>query len=279
MKVQRSSGALAFSIVVHVVVAALILNAAFHYDFSTEPKAAYSPPVREQITYVLAAPAGGVTGGIDSTAKPARAKTPSAGVVVPLQVPLSVTPLEPSTGGQPGGVQGGKGVAQEVSPLTGITPSLPDPRLATDPHAFTPLPKTHAERVDSAVRATILAYNDSVERVMRARGRAPGDWTYEKNGQKWGIDGSKIYLGKYAIPSAVLAALPIRLGQANPGDGLTDRLAPTRRADLLMHAESQAHDEEFNSAVKRIRERKDKEREERRRGDQTKPIASGPDVP
>jgi hypothetical protein len=37
----------------------------------------------------------------------------------------------------------------------------------------------------------------------------------------------------------------------------------SRRADLLMHATSQEHDDEFKSAVKRIRERKDAERRER----------------
>ena len=272
MNIRRPAGPLAFSIAVHVVLATLILSAAFHYDFSTEPGTVYNAPAREQITYVATAPRGGVTGGTDSTAMPARAKTPSAGLVVPLQVPTSVTPIAPPAGGQPGGVEGGKGVAPEVTATTGVTPASPDPRLIADPHAFYPVPKTHAERVDSAVRATILAYNDSVERVMRARGKQPGDWTFEKNGQKWGIDGNKIYLGKYAIPSAVLAALPIRLGQANPGEGINDRLAPTRRADLMLHADAAYHDEEFSSAVKRIRERKDREREERKKGDTPPPV-------
>jgi hypothetical protein len=271
VKTRRPSGPLAFSIGVHIALAAIILNAAFHYDFSKLTPAPVQP-VREQVTYVVASPRGGVTGGTDSTARAAKAKVAATGIVAPLVVPTVVRPIETPAGGQPGGVDGGKGVAPELSPITGITPANPDPRLTTDPHAFLPDPKTHAERVDSAIQATILAYNDSVEKVMRARGKAPGDWTFEKNGQKWGIDGNKIYLGKYAIPSAVLAALPIRLGQANPGEGLADRLAPTRRADLLMHASSQEHDVEFNSAVKRIRERKDKEREERKKTEETKPL-------
>ena len=62
--------------------------------------------------------------------------------------------------------------------------------------------------------------------------------------------------------SAVLAALPIRL-QGNPGEGFTDRLAPTRRADIMVHADAAFHDEEFKSAIKRIRERKDRERAEK----------------
>jgi hypothetical protein len=171
-------------------------------------------------------------------------------------------------------VEGGTGRSVATNPVTGIVPAQPDPRLTTEGTIFFPAPKSHAERVDSAVRATIAAYNDSVARAYAMRGRAPGDWTYEKNGQKWGMDPNKIYLGKFAIPSAVLAALPIRV-QGNPGEGLVDRLAPTRRGDILVHAESQAHDDDFNAAIRRIRERKDKERAERQ-GDRDKP--RNPDI-
>jgi hypothetical protein len=279
MKQRRPAGPLAFSIVVHIAVATAILNAAFHYNFEKSPTATTTQPERERITYVAAAQRAGVTGGTDSTAKPARATTPSPGLVAPLRVPTSIAPVQPATGGLPGGVDGGKGIGAEITDVTGITPGTPDPRLTTDPHAFYPEPKTHAERVDSAVKASILAYNDSIEKLMRARGKQPGDWTFEKNGQKWGIDGNKIYLGKYAIPSAVLAALPIRLGQANPGEGFTDRLAPTRRADIMLHADAAIHDEEFNSAVKRIRERKDREREEQKKSEGTRPVAAGTDIP
>jgi hypothetical protein len=76
------------------------------------------------------------------------------------------------------------------------------------------------------------------------------------------MDGSKIYLGKFAIPSAVLAALPLRI-QGNPGETIADRLVTTRRGEVLEHSQAQFHDLEFKSAVKRIRERKDKERQER----------------
>jgi hypothetical protein len=37
----------------------------------------------------------------------------------------------------------------------------------------------------------------------------------------------------------------------------------THRGEVLEHAASQYHDDEFKSAVKRIRERKDRERRER----------------
>jgi hypothetical protein len=101
-----------------------------------------------------------------------------------------------------------------------------------------------------------------VAKAAAQAGRKPGDWTFERNGKKWGVDGNNIYLGKFSIPSAVLAALPLRI-QGNPGETIADRLVTTRRGEVLEHAESQYHDIEFKSAVKRIRERKDKERREK----------------
>ena len=129
---------------------------------------------------------------------------------------------------------------------------------------FYPAQKTVAERADSAVKATILAYNDSVEMAAANQGRKPGDWTFDRDGKKYGIDGSKIYLGKFWIPSAVLAALPIR-AQANPGERASNRLVTTHRGEVLLHAQSQFQDQEFKTAVKRIRERKERERKERER--------------
>jgi hypothetical protein len=75
----------------------------------------------------------------------------------------------------------------------------------------------------------------------------------------------------------VLAALPIRI-QGNPGETIADRLVTTRRADLLLHADAQLHDEEFKTAVKRIRERKDKERQDKRAADSDKPSVTTPDL-
>ena len=270
----RERTPLIVSIAIHAVVAFAILNAAFHYDFSSLDRKPESAK-QEQISYVAVRPTGGVTGGTDSTSAPAKATTPSSGFVAPIATPRFIEAPAPATGGAPGGVEGGKGRASDIAPTTGIVPAIPDPRLATDPHEFFPAPKTHAERVDSAVRASIYAYNDSIARALAAAGKKPGDWTFEKGGQKWGVDGNKIYLGKFAIPSAVLAALPIRI-QGNPGEGIADRLSTSRRADLLQHAASSFHDDEFKSAVKRIRERKDKERKEKQGVDPDKPIASTP---
>ena len=256
---RRPSGSLLLSLAVHTAAAVVLANLAFHYDFSSGPRPV--PPPIERVTYVTVAPGGGALGGTTGGA-PAKASTPHRGLVAPAQVPTQVVPAPQPVGGTPGGVTGGKGVGGGLGPATGVVPADPDPRLSASAHEFDPVPKTHGQRVDSTVRAMIVAYNDSVGRAAAQAGRKPGDWTFERDGKKWGVDGNKIYLGKFSIPSAVLAALPIRI-QGNPGETIADRLVTTRRGEVLEHAESQYHDIEFKSAVKRIRERKDRERREK----------------
>ena len=278
MQQRREPVPFLISIAVHVAVAFAILNAAFHYDFSSLKTPRVASPALEKITYVAAS--SPAAGGVNDSAGPApRATRRQGGLVAPTRVPATIAPPTPASVGTPGGVLGGRGRSGAIGVTTGIVPSDPDPRLLNDPHEFFAAPKTHAERVDSAVRASIYAYNDSVAKARALAGKAPGDWTYEgKNGQKWGIDGSKIYLGKFAIPSAVLAALPLHI-QSNPGETNSDRLVTTRRADLLLHADAAFHDDEFKTAVKRIRERKDKERADRKSsGDDIKPLATNPEL-
>jgi hypothetical protein len=259
MAMRRPSGSLLLSIAVHSALAVLLANLAFHYDFSSGPRPV--PPPAEKVTYVRVAPGGGALGG-SAAGAPAKADTPHRGLVAPPRVPTQILPAPQPVGGTPGGETGGRGVGGGVGPATGVVPADPDPRLAAGAHDFDPVPKTHGQRVDSTVKAVIFAYNDSVAKAAAQAGRKPGDWTFERNGKKWGLDGNNIYLGKFSIPSAVLAALPLRI-QGNPGETIADRLVTTRRGDLLEHAESQYHDIEFKSAVKRIRERKDKERREK----------------
>ena len=265
---RRPSGSFLFSLALHSALAVLLANVVIHYESVFAPQVRPPAPVQESVTYVAVAPPAGAVGGTTAT-PPARATEPTRRVVAPPRTPAGVSrpaPPPPAAGTQ-GGVEGGTGVGGGSGVTTGIVPGEPDPRLATDSRFFYPAPKTHGQRVDSAVKAQIFAYNDSVARAYANRGKQPGDWTFEKDGKKWGVDGNKIYLGKFAIPSAVLAALPIRV-QGNPGEGLSDRLAPSRRADVALHAQSQLHDQEFKTAVKRIRERKERERREKEKSNQ-----------
>jgi hypothetical protein len=264
---RRPSGGFLVSVAFHTALAIVLANVVLHYDIVFEHGPRPPEPQKEEITYVAVRPPAGALGGTTAST-PAKATEPAKRLVAPSRVPSAVVPptapTAPAAGGTPGGVEGGTGVGGGSGPTTGIVPVQPDPRLATDGKFFYPRSKTAAQRADSAVKATIYAYNDSVERAaaIASGQRKPGDWTWGSDGKKWGVDGSKIYLGKFWIPSAVLAALPMRV-QNNPGESIADRLSTTRRSDVLLHAESQFHDDEFKAAVKRIRERKDRERKEK----------------
>lgn len=262
---RRPSGSFLVSLAFHAALAAVLANVVLHYDIVFERPVLPPPPAAEQVTYVAVVPPAGAAGGSTATV-PVRSDAPARRLVAPSRVPSTIAPPvgPPATGGTPGGVEGGTGIGGGIGPTTGIVPGQMDPRLATGGKFFYPAYKTPGERADSAVKATINAYNDSVAVAMANRGRAPGDWTFDRNGKKYGIDGSKIYLGKFWIPSAVLAALPIR-AQANPGEVAVNRLSSTYRGEIQQHAQAQFHDEEFKTAVKRIRERKDRERREKQR--------------
>jgi hypothetical protein len=265
---RRPSGGFLVSVAFHTALAFVLANVVLHYDIVFEHGPRPPAPQKEEVTYVTVRPPAGALGGTTAST-PAKATEPARRLVAPSRVPSAVVqptaPTAPAAGGTPGGIEGGTGVGGGSGATTGIVPAEPDPRLATDGKFFYPRNKTVAQRADSAVKATISAYNDSIERVaaLESGTRKPGDWTFGSDGKKWGVDGSKIYLGKFWIPSAVLAALPIRV-QNNPGETIADRLSTTRRSDVLLHAESQFQNEEFKSAVKRIRERKDRERREKK---------------
>ena len=274
MTTRRPFTSLLLSIAIHAMVGVALVNVAFHYDFSLlRAPRPIAPPV-EHLTYIAVHPGGGASTG-SGTGVAARAITPQRALVAPRSVPTAVAPQPPApTTGTAGGAVGGTGRGGGLGITTGVVVGERDPRLDAEPHEFFPVPKTRAQRVDSAVRAQIYAYNDSVAVSAANAGRKPGDWTFEKNGQKWGIDGNKIYLGKFAIPSAVLAALPIRI-QGNPGEAIADRLSTTRRSDILVHADAAYHDDEFKSAIKRIRERKERERREAREGTTVAKVPEG----
>ena len=274
---RRPSGSFLVSVAFHTALAVVLANVVLHYDIVFQRPVLPPPPAREHVTYVaVSPPAGAATGTTLTTPAPATEAQPQRRLVAPARVPTSIAPAapRPATGGTPGGTEGGTGIGGGTGEATGIVPGPVDPRLAGGGKFFYPAYKTPGERTDSAVKAIIGAYNDSVAMAMAAAAneRQPGDWTFDRNGKKYGIDGSKIYLGKFWIPSAVLAALPIR-SQANPGERAVNRLSSTYRGEILQHAQAQFHDDEFKTAVKRIRERKDRERREKQREQEERGVA------
>lgn len=145
-----------------------------------------------------------------------------------------------------------------------------DARLWFDPRS----PRLIGERLvrfaraDSAVRAILRDWLDSVQLDADLERRAR-DWTFERDGERWGISPDGIHLGDVTIP------LPI--GDVD-GDGYPDLFLPSgpqRRAfeqavrDLTaIQLQNLREDAEAAAAAARIRMRERTEEElRRRRGD------------
>ena len=99
-----------------------------------------------------------------------------------------------------------------------------------------------------------------------------GDWTVGSGDSKYGIDQQYIHIGRFRIPSAILALLPTPYMQANPISTDRDRNASYMRNDIWMHAQAQMNEDQFRKAVQGIRDRKENER----RNPRVSPTSAGP---
>lgn len=262
MKFRRPSGAWITSIAIHIVVAVIFVQAILvrhSLFFSSGPSA---PPVVEHVGFVVLPhekSVGPITtgrSGGDGVGKKAT------GVVMPTAPTVVPTTIAPPPKGPPtaemtpssGPLVGGGGV------LRGIQPRYEDPRIWASPSRVTSPPKTAVQRLDSVIVADIGAYNDSVSRANHGK-RAPGDWTFEKNGQKYGIDSKFIRLGPVSIPTAILALLPLNVS-GNPTTYERNKTLNSRHDEIFEQAQRAINNADFDKAVKSIRERKERERRE-----------------
>jgi hypothetical protein len=285
-KKERSRGAIAVAVALHVlfvVVIGSILLDIQGVSFG-ELKQRWSQPT-ERIHYVRVAP--------PAPAAPAPAPRLDTGSV---RRPTTPTPPRPRTGGEPaapgrapsttpnelppptasggisGGVPGGTGTGGDGgTAVTGVTPGYSDPRIWTPPTAPVAARKTTAQKVDSTILAAFGVYADSVATAQATKGRDPGDWTFGKDGQKWGVDPKWVHLGKVKIPTALIGLLPINGAQANPQAMQNARTAAFVRQDILYHAQKAQSEDDFRKAVKRIRERKERERKEQQEAKKNPP--------
>jgi hypothetical protein len=237
----------------------------------------------ERISFIMAAPRGGAVeteapraggDGRPPGDRPADANAPAAPVaplVAPTEVPTAVFPQRGPVRADPAGtgpIIGGGG------PTRGIQPSFTDRRLWLPESEIIQAPAEQFTRADSLrmmLAERTAEYLDSLARLPSdAR---PGDWTFERNGKKYGIDQGYIRLGDFSLPTALLAALPLN-AQANPIARERVLRLDAMRAEIQMQSARMARDDEFRAAVRALRERKERERkeaEEQRRAEAERP--------
>jgi hypothetical protein len=262
MKIRRLSPAWIISISIHVVIGVVFLQALVmeHPVIALFGRNA-PPPVVEHIGFLVlphpktaGPPVAGRSGGDGGPKFEKAAPIPPAPITVPTVIaPPAKSPSRPSGAPSTGPLVGGGGA------LRGVQPRYEDPRIWTTPDHVATAPKTVTERLDSLVAGDIAVYNDSIARAHG--GRAPGDWTVEKNGEKYVIVSQFIRLGPVSIPTALLAFLPLNV-TGNPTTYERGRTLNARHDEIFEQAQRAINNADFNKAVKSIRERKERERRE-----------------
>ncbi len=258
---KKDKGSIILSLAIHVFVIIAIASITFRYPLSSLFNSDRDKSPTERIHFVRVAPAAApsqvVGNGSDTRVKP-KEKINPAPLLAPSMIPTGIPPLPPPTV-TPGAISGtpnGTGGAP-TGYATGIEPALPDPRIDLRPDGRR-IPLSMAEKNDSAVKAIYLAYREAEIEAAEHRGRSPRDWTMSHDGQKYGLDSQYIYLGKFKIPSAILAALPINRGGVEGSRIIEARNASWIQNDIMTHAAGMSEDD-FRAAVKRIRERMDRD--------------------
>ena len=272
---KRDYRSLALSLALHVALGVLVLRAAVGSDSMLgyfRGPTRLDKPVTEKVIYVPLP-----RGGADSTRVQAdggnnRVATPNVMSAAPLRAPSSIpTTLPPEAPKTPqSGDQGGSGpLVGGGGPLRGVQPSYADPRVWTGPGPIVGEPKTEDERRDSVLQQRLTRYRDSLAVATRgAEKPGPPSWVLERNGEKYGIDQKYIRLGKFSLPTALLAALPFNTAKyTNPIAQERLRQQEAIRLEINEQAQRRLNEAEFRTAVKNIRERKERERKEAEKKD------------
>lgn len=262
---RRTLGSLAVSIAIHVAIIFALINIMWRYPLGQIMGIRQPEDTKtERLHYIKLPPQPTEHSGSRGDTTRARAAAPAAPAALraPVTVPTGAPPVVPSdtmVSRAAGGTGTGVGVGG-AGPATGITPQLPDPRIALSTGTMTRVPRTVAQDVDSIMDLAIGIYNDSMAIV--AGQRKPGDWSVKgKDGKVWGWDKDGIRLGKFSIPNALLALLPLNTGGG--GSPIEYRSLAYIRRDVQENAQRSISEDEFRAAVKRIRERKEREKREK----------------
>lgn len=259
---RKPSASLLISIALHIVLGAgLVWVLAIPVPFSAWLRNHHVESAPVQRIGFIAIPNHGTNtpGRSGGNGKPVTKERPAPPLVAPTTIPNGVS--APSGKGTPTGEAGSGPVIGAGGLRQGIAPSFDDPRVWLPPGTVLAAPRPEAQQLDSVLAVRIRAHLDSLQAIAANAGRKPGDWTFTKDGKKWGMDSKNIYIGDHAIPTAILALLPLnKLG--NPILNAQDRQLALQRAEIMEGAQRAMNDEEFEEAVKRIRERKQREHDD-----------------
>ena len=208
--------------------------------------------------------------------RPITTAKPAPPLVAPTEVPTTLPPASPTP--TPSVTPSDEGTGPLVGrggPTRGIRPTYSDPRIWVPAAPMVSAPKSADARMDSVVAADIDRFRDSVAANAYSPNKFErGDWTFEKDGKRYGIDKNAIRLGKFSIPNALLALLPLN-AQGNPIAAERDRAMASLRQEILYQSQHAMNEEEFRKAVKSLRERKERERQQQaKERSQPKPISA-----
>jgi hypothetical protein len=119
--------------------------------------------------------------------------------------------------------------------------------------------RTHAELTDSAVKAILNHYLDSLAALPGGGRMLPPSWKATIGGQEYGIDGQWITVAGVKIPSLILALIPLPNG-GNESKAL-DVLGRMRVEDYRLAMPRQAAAADQREQAREIRARVEAERE------------------
>ena len=281
---KRSSRAWAAAIAVHMAVGVGVFRLlTFGHGLDGFFNWAREDTVEERITWVPAPKQDEPVKALQEPTVP-REDTPKpiSGPVVATSVeatsnPVSVSAARADTGGSVTSTSTVPAVGSMPAEMRGVRPGFSDPSIwgsAVASRRSGSL-RTGADRLDSVISVAIITAIDSVEAIARRNGeggRRPGDWTRrDRNGDKWGWDEGGIRLGKVTIPNALLMMLPMNVQQsmsANPTSVDRERRLALARQDIQYNAQSRIGEDGFKKLVEELRDRKEREYQERQKAKQ-----------
>ncbi len=255
---RRVSPALVISVGVHLLVAVALMRILVIPDIRFFGWKRGSVPV-ERVGFLKLTknpgrePTPGRDGGNGKTVTSDR----ETKLVAPVRIPTILPVTPPASHGV---TEEGTGpLVGTGGPARGIKPIFSDPRLWGLPGKIVSAPRTLKQDLDSIIASSVGVVNDSIAASRNTPRWENGDWTFEKNGRKYGIDQRFIRLGPVSIPTALLAMLPLNV-TGNPTVAERNRSLNYMHRDITEHAQQAINQADFNKAVRSIRERKERAR-------------------